>query len=79
MEAAFPTRSIDAIRNRWYMILKNLWTVDDDKQLIDIVNGAHFKTRADMKVWWEAASVSIVNKNTNQCIDHWCKYYCVYF
>ena len=59
------------------MVSKKQWTVDDDKQLIDIVNGTHFETRADMKVWWEAASISIANKSTDQCIDHWCKYYCV--
>jgi len=67
----FPTRSIDGIRNRWYAISKKLWVVGEDKQLIDIVNGAHFETTADMKIWWEAASVSIESKTTNQCIDHW--------
>ena len=79
MAATFPTRSIDGIRNKWYEISKKLWVVGEDKQLIDIVNGAHFETMADMKIWWEAASVSIENKTTNQCIDHWCKYYHTYY
>lgn len=68
---AFPTRSNEAIRKRWHAKSKQLWSISEDKQLITVVNGAHFETRADMKEWCESASVSIPNKNTNQCIDHW--------
>jgi len=76
LAAAFPARSNGSIRKKWYDVSKQLWTVDDDKILVDIVNGTHFKTSADMKVWWEAACVSIANKSANQCVDHWFSLLC---
>ena len=75
IEYAFPARSSDAIRMRWYTISKELWTISEDKQLIYIVNGAHFKTRDDMNAYLESSPVSIADKTINQCIEHWCKYH----
>ena len=55
-----------------YAISNKLWTVNEDKQLIDVVNGTHVETSAQMKARLKFSSVSIGNKNIDQCIDHWC-------
>ena len=69
MAVAFPMRSTDAIRKRWSVISKKMWTVNEDKQLIDTVNGVNFETKADMKIWLEAISSPIVNKTFFRAFD----------
>ena len=74
MAKAFPSRSSAAVRKRWHRIAKESWSIREDEELINIVNGTHFETKAEMKDWWEAAFLMIPNKSVDMCVDHWCRY-----
>ena len=70
----FPERSKAAIKSRWYTLSTERWSIHEEKQLIDKVNGVHFETKTDMRTWMKSASISITNRSMNQCINHWCEY-----